>query len=876
MSLSDSDGDFELVISTRSRLPQKESTIGQRKSITKRDVISISSEDEVGPIIPAESMTARTSPNKKIKGTTTLGITRRIELNHSRKPFRSPLLSQPPVIDKGVVRSDNDTTRLSGVAMTTMVNGIYCSSSIKTQTSIRKPFRTPFIKPPEEMANGNGTGVTGQDGITQGLLSGRPVKRLLGVRRHATLSNRPLHDPTAEGAIILYEPPQLSETEKLHLNPAARRAPLKLTINRPLSDKPSTENTPPVANTPLNSARPKVHVVVDPILSKMLRPHQVEGVKFLYNCVTGQIVDNAYGCIMADEMGLGKTLQCITLLWTLLRQSPNPGKPWIEKCIVVCPSSLVRNWANELVKWLGSVRINPYACDNKGTREKVTRDLRNFITTRGRMNIHPVLIISYETLRTHIDTLKSGPVGLLLCDEGHRLKNANSQTFQALNMLQVQRRVILSGTPIQNDLTEYFSLLNFANPGLLGSSSEFRRNYEAPILRGRDSCASEKERLISDQKLGELSALASKFIIRRTNDLLSKYLPVKYEQVVFCRLTSVQAQLYDLFSRSGSVKSVLAGNGCQSLRAIMVLKKLCNHPGLLNLPADIPGANDIWNNALKAGSSTEPGGGQTARRRTPTAGAHPEWDPGLSGKMLLLSRMLKYIKEHTKDKIVLISNYTQTLDVFEHLCRTRCYGCIRLDGSMGTAKRQQLVDRFNNPQNPEFVFLLSSKAGGCGINLIGANRLILFDPDWNPAADQQALARVWRDGQRKECFIYRFMGTGTIEEKIFQRQSHKQSLSSCVVDEEQDVERHFSREQLRQLFFYDPETRSDTHSTFRCRRCIKDRQFTPAAEPMSYGDTSTWNHYSDLELHKAEDVVLKKCAGDLVSYVFQYKSHHVA
>jgi len=154
--------------------------------------------------------------------------------------------------------------------------------------------------------------------------------------------------------------------------------------------------------------------------------------------------------------------------------------------------------------------------------------------------------------------------------------------------------------------------------------------------------------------------------------------------------------------------------------------------------------------------------------------------------------MLARIRQDTNDKIVLISNYTQTLDLFERLCRSRGYGSLRLDGTMNVNKRKRLVDKFNDPNGDEFIFLLSSKAGGCGLNLVGANRLVLFDPDWNPAADQQALARVWRDGQAKDCFVYRFIATGSIEEKIFQRQSHKQSLSSCVVDSAEDVERHFS------------------------------------------------------------------------------------
>jgi DNA repair and recombination RAD54-like protein len=192
---------------------------------------------------------------------------------------------------------------------------------------------------------------------------------------------------------------------------------------------------------------------------------------------------------------------------------------------------------------------------------------------------------------------------------------------------------------------------------------------------------------------------------------------------------------------------------------------------------------------------------------------------------------------------------------------------------MSIAKRQKLVDQFNNPEGKEFIFLLSSKAGGCGINLIGANRLILFDPDWNPAADQQALARVWRDGQKKECFVYRFISTGTIEEKIFQRQANKQALSSAVVDEKEDTERHFSIDALRQLFQFKENTLCETHDTFKCKRCRDGRQFIKAPA-LLYGDASTWNHYTNAELAKNHDDLLRAEVGQPeVSFVFQYISH---
>lgn len=521
------------------------------------------------------------------------------------------------------------------------------------------------------------------------------------------------------------------------------------------------------------------------------------------------------------------------------------------------------------MKWLGKDAVNPFAIDGKATKEELTQQLRQWSIASGRAVVRPVLIVSYETLRLNVDELKDTPIGLLLCDEGHRLKNGESQTFTALNGLNVQKRVILSGTPIQNDLSEYFSLLNFANPNLLGTKLDFRKKYELPILRGRDAAGSDADRQKGDQSLRELLALVNKFIIRRTNDILSKYLPVKYEHVVFCNLSPFQKSVYNYFIESPEIKSLLRGKGSQPLKAIGMLKKLCNHPDLLDLPADLPGCDDC----LPADFVPKDARGRDR-----------DVKPWYSGKMLVLDRMLARIRADTNDKIVLISNYTQTLDIFAALCRSRGYGALRLDGTMNVNKRQKLVDKFNDPEGPETVFLLSSKAGGCGLNLIGANRLVLFDPDWNPAADQQALARVWRDGQKKDCFVYRFIATGTIEEKIFQRQSHKQSLSSCVVDSAEDVERHFTLDSLRELFMYRGDTTSDTHDTFKCKRCRKeDGRQTIKAPAMLYGDTSTWNHIVNTgdEIARAkgplagiQDLLLRQeSAGTEVSAVFQYISH---
>ncbi|UZJ56679.1 hypothetical protein CBS101457_005999 [Exobasidium rhododendri] len=713
---------------------------------------------------------------------------------------------------------------------------------------------------------------TGKDGIR---IKHQLSNVVLGVRQTIEIPPRPLHDPMGEHAIVLFDPTTddvEAEREKARLQKeqeavekvmASQEGGGEVALKEVIKEEKPVDRGPHKSLAAMlgikdkkESAKlePKVAVVIDPDLCKVLRPHQVEGVKFLYRCATGLIQEGSYGSIMADEMGLGKTLQCIALMWTLLKQSPKNRKTTIEKCIIACPSSLVRNWANELVKWLGAKAPGVLALDGKLTKEETVAQIRRWSELKGRSVTQPVLIVSYETLRTLTEELGETEVGLLLCDEGHRLKNSESLTYKALDSIKVKRRVILSGTPIQNDLTEYFSLLSFANPDLLGGRLEFRKLYENDILRGRNADATEKEQEVGNVKLKALSAMVSKFIIRRTNDLLSKYLPVKHEHVVFCKMSNFQVDLYNYFIKSPDIQRLLRGKGSQPLKAIGLLKKLCNHPDLLNLPEDLGGCEKFFPANYRPGD-------------------HRNLYLELSGKMMVLERFLKTIRKTSSDKVVLISNYTQTLDIFDKMCRTNKWGNFRLDGTMSVPKRQKLVDQFNDPEGKEFVFLLSSKAGGCGINLIGANRLILFDPDWNPASDQQALARVWRDGQKKTCFVYRFISTGSIEEKILQRQSHKQSLSSCVVDDAQDAERHFSQNDLRELFKFNDKTVSETHDTYKCKKCSGGKQLQ-ANQQLLYGDTSTWNHRSRNELGELHDDLLRaEQAHDDVSFVFHYVSH---
>lgn len=641
--------------------------------------------------------------------------------------------------------------------------------------------------------------------------------RNLGIRRPQV--KRALYDPNMPNALVLYAPPEVSQHDKLK------------------SEGPLL-----------------VHVVVDPLLGNILRPHQREGVKFMYDCVTGVQIPDSYGCIMADEMGLGKTLQCITLLWTLVKQGPE-ARPTIEKGIIVCPSSLVKNWSNEINKWLKG-RLQSIIMDGGADAKK---KLLQFMQGQGRTSI-PVLIISYETFRMHASILHSSEIGLVLCDEGHRLKNCENQTYRALMGLKAKRRVLLSGTPIQNDLLEYFSLIHFVNEGLLGNASEFKKKFENYILRGQDSTATDLERQHASERLLELTNIVNKCLIRRTSSLLTKYLPVKFEMIIICQLTPIQKQLYLNYINSEFIKRSVngeerSGNTLSSLASITTLKKLCNHP-------------DLILDKIEEGSE----GFEKSRNLLPPKNGSNDVRPELSGKLMLLDCFLANLKANYSDKIVLVSNYTQTLDLFETLCKKRGYLYVRLDGTMTIKKRAKVVENFNNPESKEFIFMLSSKAGGCGLNLIGANRLIMFDPDWNPANDDQAMARVWRDGQQKPCFIYRFLAAGSIEEKIFQRQAHKKALSSTVVDMNEETARHFSVAELRDLFRLE-NTESDTHQRLKCKRCLNKIQIkNPPEEADCTDDLSQWYHCWDKK--GLADMVLKQIwdMSKYISFVFHQKS----
>jgi DNA repair and recombination protein RAD54B len=624
------------------------------------------------------------------------------------------------------------------------------------------------------------------------------AERTQSLKRSLALVTNPSANPgNAPAAFSAYKKPLLNNTvvPKVAGKVIPRhdpKAPGALVMPRPKS---------------VPKGRQVVDVVVDPILCKNLRPHQREGVQFLYECVMGMRSFNGEGAILADDMGLGKTLQTITLLWTLLKQNPVfEDAPVIKKALIVCPVTLINNWRKEFRKWLGNERIGVFVFDDKQKR------LTDF--TKGRA--YSIMIVGYEKLRTVQEALaNSSGIDIIIADEGHRLKTLQNKSGQAIQSLSAAKRVILSGTPIQNDLREFFAAVDLVNPGILGNFKSFIKEFETPIVRSRQPEATSKEIEKGESRGEELRELTSKFMLRRTADILAKYLPPKTEYVLFCKPTRPQAAIY---------KSVLAspvfqyamGNTESALQLITILKKLCNSPSLLTAKNKDNSPNETISTLLE---SIPPN-------------LHRHLSPSSSAKVRVLDQLLDSMRNTTDEKIVLVSNYTSTLTLLSTLLSSLGLPYLRLDGSTPAQKRQGLVDDFNRlPASSCFAFLLSAKAGGTGLNLIGASRLILFDVDWNPATDIQAMARIHRDGQKRPCRIYRVLLKGSLEEKIWQRQVTKLGLADSVMQDKNNSVAQFSAAELKDLFRLDEESRCQTHDLLGCE--CGGKGLTPTSGPSS-------------------------------------------
>ncbi|KAF2457897.1 SNF2 family N-terminal domain-containing protein [Lineolata rhizophorae] len=487
--------------------------------------------------------------------------------------------------------------------------------------------------------------------------------------------------------------------------------------------------------------------------------YQKTGVKWLR-----ELYQQSVGGIVGDEMGLGKTIQVISFLAGLHHSGMLNGP-----CIVVAPATVLSNWANEFHRWWPPLRVSILHSSGSGMLDvgkesryeneleleeesNGKRPPKGFKAAKGivdrvKQKGH-VLITTYTGLQTYEKLFVETQWQYAVLDEGHKIRNPNAAITVYAKELQTHNRIILSGTPIQNNLTELWSLFDFIYPMLLGTLVTFRTQFETPIKRGGYANASNLEVETAARCAETLKDAISPYLLQRFKVDVAADLPKKTEKVLFCRLTLPQRKEYEKFLTSDQMQRVYSGK-LDQLVAIDALRKISNHPDLADYKflAKKPGYD------YGAGNK--------------------------SGKMQVVKALITQWRKEGH-KTLLFSQHRITLDILENYMKKQQVEYRRMDGSTSIKSRQGLINEFNRDPKIE-VFLLTTKVGGLGVNLTGADRVIIFDPDWNPSTDTQARERSWRLGQKRDVEIYRLMSAGTIEEKIYHRQIYKSFLSNKIL-----------------------------------------------------------------------------------------------
>jgi SNF2 family DNA or RNA helicase len=520
--------------------------------------------------------------------------------------------------------------------------------------------------------------------------------------------------------------------------------------------EPSTKNDVSLTESGLqlsksyyDNTHQKTEIVVQPRMLQGgdLKEYQIAGLQWMVS-----LYNNNLNGILADDMGLGKTIQTLALLSYVMEFKHNNG-PFL----VVVPLSTLSNWVNEAEKWTPTM-IKVIYRGTPTVRKQIFKDE----VEPGHFN---TLFTSYEYIMKDKSVLKKIFWQYIIVDEGHRMKNANSKFAQTLGTsYKSKNRILLTGTPLQNNLPELWALLNFLLPSIFSSVDTFDQWFNQPFASFRqqqvntqstDEGGSDVAQLSQEERLlivHRLHEVLRPFMLRRVKDQVLDQLPEKVETVLRCNLSQWQRTLYRLIHRKslatvkdavGNVSSVY-GSGLNNV--IMQLRKICNHPYLF--------LNDysVDDDMIRA-----------------------------SGKFELLDRMLPKLKR-AGHRVLMFSQMTQVMTILERYFEYKRFSFLRLDGSTPADEREKRMYTFNDPDSPFFIFLLSTRAGGLGLNLATADVVILFDSDWNPMMDAQAQDRAHRIGQRNEVRVFRLVTTSIMESKILARATDKRNLNDLVVE----------------------------------------------------------------------------------------------
>uniref|UniRef100_A0A8C7YJR3 DNA excision repair protein ERCC-6 n=1 Tax=Oryzias sinensis TaxID=183150 RepID=A0A8C7YJR3_9TELE len=518
-------------------------------------------------------------------------------------------------------------------------------------------------------------------------------------------------------------------------------------------------------------------------LWKKLYKYQQTGVRWMWELHCQQA-----GGILGDEMGLGKTIQVISFLaglsYSKLRtRGSNYRYAGLGPTVIVCPATVMHQWVKEFHTWWPPFRV------------AVLHETGSFTSKKEKLipeiaSCHGILITSYSAVRNLQDILIRYDWHYIILDEGHKIRNPNAAVTAACKQFQTPHRFILSGSPMQNNLKELWSLFDFVFPGKLGTLPVFMEQFSVPITMGGYSNASPVQVQTAYKCACVLRDTINPYLLRRMKaDVKANLsLPDKNEQVLFCRLTEEQRQVYQSFLDSKEVYQILNGD-MQVFSGLIALRKICNHPDLFS-------------------------GGPRMLKGIPEDQLTKEEHFGFwkrSGKLIVVESLLRlWFKQG--HRVLLFSQSRQMLDILEVFVRENNYSYLKMDGTTTIASRQPLIARYNQDKSI-FIFLLTTKVGGLGVNLTGANRVIIYDPDWNPSTDTQARERAWRIGQTLQVTIYRLLTAGTIEEKIYHRQIFKQFLTNRVLKDPKQ-RRFFKSNDIYELFtLADPDGSQGTETS---------------------------------------------------------------
>jgi len=458
--------------------------------------------------------------------------------------------------------------------------------------------------------------------------------------------------------------------------------------------------------------------------------------------------------ILADEMGLGKTIELIGFLG-YLREYKQIERPFL----IIAPKSVLSNWIRELNKWCPSISVVKL----KATKDEREQTLKEDILS----NNFDVCVTTYQGINKTIGQLKKFNWQYIIVDEAHSIKNEMSLLSENVRKLKSKHIILLTGTPLQNNLHELWSLLNCLLPQFFSSSSEFGEwfNFDKKL-----DDVSEEKKAESNVKLAQkLRRILRPFLFRRTKQEVEKSIPPKKEIYINLGMTELQRKMY----KELLLKSMLEDDDRYYHNTLMQLRKVCNHPYLFHNvePVDAP--------------------------------LHGEHIVTASAKLMILDKLLEKVLKK-KSKVILFSQMTKMLSILEDYLNYRRIGYCRIDGDTSYDERETQMDLFNDPNSFEVpVFLLSTRAGGLGISLTGADTVIIFDSDFNPQVDLQAMDRAHRIGQTKPVSVYRFITKHTIEEKIVERQAVRLKLESIIIKNTSKgvgkSDKGFNKDELKQM-----------------------------------------------------------------------------